>query len=230
MAMQASPTDSIDKKVYDNLGNMQVLGAVPPAALTVLDVGCGAGGNARVLAQQGKVVDGITLSEDEAKAVRRLMRQVWIFNLEEGLPPGVAESAYDCILCSHVLEHIVYPDRLLAGIQRSLRPSGTLIVALPNLLYHFNRFDLLRGRFEYTNQGIMDNTHVRWYTFASAQQMLARHGFVVERAFVEGRFPLPGLRRFLPAGVLQQLDRWAGRAYPGLCGFQMIFVCRKREG
>jgi 2-polyprenyl-3-methyl-5-hydroxy-6-metoxy-1,4-benzoquinol methylase len=204
-----------------------VLRVVPRAAQTVLDAGCGAGGNARVLAAQGKVVDGITLSAEEAAVVRPLMREVWIHNLEEGLPAGVQGRAYDCVICSHVLEHIVYPERLLAGIRACLEPGGALIVALPNLLYHYNRLALLRGRFEYTSEGIMDNTHVRWYTFRSAQQMLARNGFCVERAFVEARFPLPGLRRFLPPAVLGRLDGWAGRTWPGLCGFQMIFVCRK---
>jgi 2-polyprenyl-3-methyl-5-hydroxy-6-metoxy-1,4-benzoquinol methylase len=227
--MQLSDVEKhhLDEKVYDNRGNREVLRAVPAQATTVLDVGCGAGGNARILAQLGKIADGITLSDEEAREIKPFMRQVWIHNLEEGLPAGARREAYDCVLCSHVLEHIVYPEKLLADIRQCLAQGGRLVVALPNLLYHWNRVQLLRGCFEYTNEGVMDYTHVRWYTFTSAQRMLAGHGFVVETAIVEGRFPLPGIRRFVPWTVLGRLDDWAGRTFPGLCGYQMIFVARK---
>lgn len=222
-----SDTTHIDKKIYDNSGNPEVLRVVPRDAMVVLDVGCGAGGNARILAQQGKVVDGITLSEHEANAVASFMHQVWIHNLENGLPTAIGSNAYDCVICSHVLEHIVYPEKLLSDIRTCVRANGCVVVALPNLLYHWNRFDLLRGRFEYSTEGLMDNTHVRWYTFDSAQRLLSRNGFSVQNAFVEGRFPMPMLRRYFPRKVLFNLDQWAGHAFPGLCGYQMIFVCRK---
>lgn len=226
MTMQ---TSRLEEKVYSNLGNMEVLRVVPCAASTVLDVGCGAGSNARILVQRGKIVDGVTLSQEEAHVAATLMREVWVYNLEDGLPPAVQADAYDCILCSHVLEHIVYPDKLLADIRSALKTDGRLIVALPNLLYHQNRLQLLVGRFDYAGEGIMDNTHVRWYTFASAQRLLARHGFAVENAFGEGRFPMPGLRRFVPEKTRARLDEWAGRKFPGLCGWQMIFVAHKQE-
>lgn len=220
-------TPHVENKVYVNAGNAEVLRVVPLHVSTVLDVGCGAGGNARVLAQQGKIVDGITLSEDEAKVVAPSMRHVWIYNLENGLPPAVQPEAYDCVICSHVLEHIVYPEKLLSGIRACLRPNGVVVVALPNLLYHWHRLDLLRGRFEYSTEGTMDNTHVRWYTFTSAQKLLAKHGFRVDDAFVEGRFPIPGVRRYIPEKVRLRLDQWGGHKFPGLCGYQMIFVCHK---
>ena len=77
-------------KIYTNSGNGPVLARVPRGVRVVLDVGCGAGDNARALHALGCVVDGITLSEQEAVLARPACRAVHIFNLEQGLPEGFA--------------------------------------------------------------------------------------------------------------------------------------------
>ncbi|MGF1500128.1 MAG: class I SAM-dependent methyltransferase, partial [Elainellaceae cyanobacterium] len=99
--------NSVREKSYKNKGNLPVLNRMPETARTVLDVGCGAGDNARLLKERGLVIDGITLSEEEAAASREFCRQVWIFNLEDGLPPEVTDR-YDAVICSHVLEHVCW--------------------------------------------------------------------------------------------------------------------------
>ena len=218
---------SVSEKVYQNPGNPEALRWVPAAAQTVLDVGCGAGDNARLLQQQGKIVDGITLSLDEMTRAQPYLRHVWRHNLEQGLPSEVAPDAYDCILCVHVLEHICFPDSLLHDLKRSLKPGGVLIVALPNLLYYKYRLRLLLGKFEYEPEGVMDNTHFRWYTYTSAQKLLTGAGFRLTHVYADGFFPFSKVRWFIPVHIRTPLDRWASKRFPGLFGYQLIFIGTK---
>jgi 2-polyprenyl-3-methyl-5-hydroxy-6-metoxy-1,4-benzoquinol methylase len=222
--MSAPVAQSVAHKVYGGNTNDSLLRAVPTSARTILDLGCGSGGNAGALAARGAIVDGVTLSEDEATDARRVCREVWVHNLEAGLPVE-AGGPYDCCICSHVLEHICFPEALLAGLRQVLAPEGTLVVALPNLMFYKTRFALARGRFEYESGGIMDDTHFRWYTFESAQRLFARHGYAVVRAWAEGTFPLRGFRRVLPS-VASVIDRLATTAAPGLFGWQLLYMLR----
>lgn len=135
-------------KCYLNPGNPPVVDAIPLSAKTVLDVGCGAGDNARLLRDRGCVVDGITLSESEAKTATNWCRNVVVADLEHGLPNLQADDhPYDAVLCSHVLEHLRWPQELLQQIRPRLssQPPGTaqLVVALPNIMFYKTRFPLI---------------------------------------------------------------------------------------
>lgn len=222
--MQTVLEQSVAHKTYGGNTNAEVLRAVPTSARTVLDLGCGTGGNAGALAARGTIVDGVTLSEEEAAAARRVCRSVWVHNLESGIPDA-AMGPYDSCIASHVIEHICFPEALLAGVRRVLAPGGTFVVALPNLMNYKTRFALMRGRFEYEDGGIMDNTHFRWYTFDSAQRLFERHGFVVTRAWAEGSFPLKGVRKVVPA-LARGVDRAATSIAPGVFGWQLLYTLR----
>ncbi len=207
---------SVAEKTYANRGNVDVLRRVPDAASAILDIGCGAGDNARQLACPGRSIVGVTLSEDEAKLAREYCDRVLVANVEGGLPETMTEI--DVAICCHVLEHICFPEKLLGDIAKSLSADGILIVALPNLMWYKTRFRLLMGSFEYAPHGIMDNTHFRWYTFVSAQKMLERNGFQIESAEAQGGLPLGPLRRVLPKALLATFDHMGCRLLPGLIG------------
>ncbi len=82
----------------------------------VLDVGCGGGDNARILKERGFQVDGISISATELADAMPFLRAGYLHNLEEGLPVELKNKQYDFIICSHVLEHICYPEKLLKDI------------------------------------------------------------------------------------------------------------------
>jgi SAM-dependent methyltransferase len=217
---------TVPDRFYLGESSAAVLGRVPAEATRILDVGCGGGGNARVLAAQGKSVDGVTHSVGEAEEAGKYCAHVYAYDLEKGLPELPPDRRYDAVICSHVLEHIAYPDRLLTDISACLAATGVLIVALPNLLLWKNRLRLLLGRFEYTESGLMDYTHVRWYSFASARRLLERHGFRIVEATVDGGVPLGPIRRILPKRLLAPADRLACTLAPGLLGHEMLYVAR----
>lgn len=214
-------------KLYRNSGNDQVLRRIPETAKYVLDIGCGAGDNAKILADRGLIVDGITLSESEAVAAKPFLRDLYIYNLEQGLPNGL-RGGYDVVIASHVLEHICYPERLLSDLKNNLADGGVLIVALPNLMNWRYRLRLLVGRFEYESSGVMDNTHFRWYTFKSAMAMLERNGYAVTEKAADGKFPLYILRRIIPGGLSSGIDKLASRMLPGVFGLQLLYVAIKK--
>ncbi|HML57772.1 MAG TPA: class I SAM-dependent methyltransferase [Ferruginibacter sp.] len=217
-----------DEKIYLNDGNRDVLNLVPTEPCTVLDVGCGGGTLASILSKQGYVVDGITISPAEQQAASAFTRNVFIHNLEDGLPEAVKLNEYDCVICSHVLEHIVYPRQLISDIHKVLKPGGVFIVALPNLMHYKSRIKLLKGDFEYADAGIWDYTHVKWYTFKSAQNLLKSFGFQIDQAMVTGQLPFYSVtRKLLPAGWNKHLFDLLRKISSGLFGYQIIIRARK---
>lgn len=211
--------------VYRNAGNLPALALIPEQPGLALDIGCGAGDNARLLRAQGWTVDGLTRSEQEAQEAKVVCRQVWVHDLEQGLPANLSER-YDLILCSHILEHLSEPAQLLQSLHRYLTPAGVLVVALPNLMHYRSRLPLVLGRFEYTEMGIMDRTHLRWFTFTSAQQLLHENGFVLELATVETSLPPGKLTRHFPPMLQAGMRSLLRAVSPGFFGLQLLYRAR----
>ncbi len=206
--------------------NLAVLELIPDSTLTALDVGCGKGGTAALLARKGIAVDGVSCDTEELAAAGKVCRRVIQCDVSYGLPGLVAES-YDCILCSHILEHIAYPQQLLQDIHRVLRKDGTLIVVIPNLFFWSDRLKLLMGRWEYQPFGTFDYTHLRWYTRKSLVELITSHGFVAEKFFALGWMPFPGLKYLIGSNLRARLNVQAARWLPGLFGQQLYFSFRK---
>jgi SAM-dependent methyltransferase len=217
--------DGVAGRVYRNEGNLPLLDLLAAREGRALDCGCGAGDNARILKARGWRVTGVTLSVEEQRVAAEHCERVLIADLQEPLP-DVIGSDYDAVILSHVLEHLVSPERLLAGVRRRLAPRGVLLVALPNVLFYPIRLRALFGRFEYTPDGIMDETHVRFYTFATGRALLQENGFEILQARADGGFPLWKLRRWLPAAWIAHIDRVSRERWPGLFGRQSLYLAR----
>lgn len=217
----------IELKLYSNEGNEDVLSYIDKQG-TVLDVGCGAGDNAKLLLAKGLEVTGITISPDELAAAKPFLKKGYLYNLENGLPSEVANVQYDYIICSHVLEHICHPEKLLADLLSCLEKDGRLIVALPNLFHYSSRWQLLRGNFNYQNAGIWDNTHVKWYTYETGKSLLEKHGFRVTLRRVTGNVPAYSVfSKLLPASWLKKIYAGLVKLSPGLFGYQLIFIATR---
>ncbi len=221
-AVVAGHKGTVADRNYQSDYNPEIVRWVPDDAATILDVGCGAGGNAAFLARRGVVVDGVTLSGAEADQAGTWCRRVYLHDLEQGLPAEHG-GPYDAIICSHVLEHICFPQQLLGDIRSRLRSGGRLVIAVPNLFYFRNRINLLMGRFEYEQGGIMDDTHFRWYTLPTLNRLLATQGFRVLHSYGAGNIPLGPIRKLAPS-LCRNADLAACRAIPGLFGAQLLTV------
>jgi 2-polyprenyl-3-methyl-5-hydroxy-6-metoxy-1,4-benzoquinol methylase len=193
----------------------------------VLDLGCGSGRVAAELRKQGHFVVGVdTAPEPEtAERVDRLVAG----DLEGGLPNELVESApYDVVLAADVLEHLRDPDRLLRELHGVCTPEAVLVASVPNIGHWYPRLRIGFGRFDYDHRGILDATHMRFFTWRSFRRMAYRAGWLVEERRVTG-LPLeilgreagPGLTRAVKRAV-SLADR-AGRAtWPSLFAYQYV--------
>jgi 2-polyprenyl-3-methyl-5-hydroxy-6-metoxy-1,4-benzoquinol methylase len=221
---------NIKEKSYHNTGNKDVLKWLTKRG-KVLDIGCGAGDNARVLKPLGYEIDGITISEIELAESRPFLRKGYLFNLENGLPPEVTNAKYDYIICSHVLEHICYPEKLLHDIHSCLAKDGLLVVALPNLFHYKSRWELMKGNFNYTSSGIWDNTHFKWYSFKTGKTLLEKSGFEIRFATVTG--DLPGnsfFSKVLSKKMSSSIYNGLKQISHGLFGYQLLYTARAIKG
>lgn len=220
---------NILNKKYHNSGNADVLRHVNGIG-TILDVGCGVGDNARILKNAGHRVDGITISETELKEALPFLNAGYLHNLENGLPEKVKENKYDYIICSHVLEHICYPEKLLNDLQHCLKTDGQLIVALPNLFHYNSRWKLVKGEFSYQDAGIWDNTHFKWYTYQTGVALLENNGFTVVHKTVTGLLPGNSLfSKILSKKTSLVIYNLLKKVSPGLFGYQLLYIATAKQ-
>jgi 2-polyprenyl-3-methyl-5-hydroxy-6-metoxy-1,4-benzoquinol methylase len=226
------PPPDYSGRIYANAGNPGVIAMVGRRARTVLDVGCGAGDNAALLKARdpAPTICGITASEEESALARRHMETVWVMDLEAPLPKELASSRFDTILCSHVLEHLRDPAEVVARLAQLLAPGGQMVIAVPNVLSWRQRFDFVAGRFVYTSGGVMDETHLRFYTYETAPRYLLTKApalRIVEQRAV-GSVPLWFLRRkVLSARLCAWIDEEATRLRPNLFAVETILLAEK---
>jgi 2-polyprenyl-3-methyl-5-hydroxy-6-metoxy-1,4-benzoquinol methylase len=232
--LRAATKMDISQKLYDNDGNSAVVGLVPQSARTVLDVGCGAGANARLLLQRNADthIFGLTGSPSEAERARATMRACWVVDLERELPSEVAAMTFDCIVMSHVLEHLTRPEQLVARCAALLKPGGTCVIAVPNVLNWRDRLAFARGHFEYRDGGTLDSTHLRFYTYETAARLLLAEAPELSLAGqgVTGSVPLWVLRHhILTAAARAKLDRWGCARWPNLFGSEVLLRAERRR-
>lgn len=202
--------------------NEPVLERIPESASRMLDIGCGSGTlGERIKKKRSCEVVGVTYSPEEARLAQQCIDQVIVGDLNDFDPQPL--GTFDCIVCSHVLEHLYQPQKVLERLRGSLTAGGVLIVALPNLLIWKQRLVFLRGRFRYADSGLLDRTHFRFFDWQTAYDLVRDAGYQVTERVTVGYFPLPGLRRRLP-GLAARIDRKAVALAPGLFGEQFILV------
>lgn len=193
---------------------------------SVLDVGCGAGFLAAALEAQGNRCTGIENHEGRANAARAKGIPVLSWDLQQGLPPP-SGGLFDCIIFADVLEHLPDPLAPLAASASRLSEGGRVIVSVPNVANYKVRTMLLRGRWVYQDEGIMDRTHVRWFTRKTLLELVGQAGLQAEAVHFVPDFPCIHLLAGRPGRTLA-LARLAARAatdiLPEFFGLQIIVV------
>lgn len=232
MNKTASRPEGIIERVYTNHGNPPLL-ALLGTCHTLLDVGCGAGDNAALLnkRQPSLKIYGITHSSAEAALAEQYMEHCWIADIESDWPMDLQEARFDAILFSHVLEHLRDPAAILARFATLLNSGGEVLIAVPNILSWRMRMQFLLGRFEYESAGVLDETHLRFFTYETADRYLLAQCTDLNLEFkgVSGSVPLWWLRRYLfPKSWCEKLDRLGCRFWPNLFGSQVLLRARKR--
>ena len=152
-----------------------------PKGTSVLELGPATGYCSRYLRETlGCTVDAVELSGEMAEHARPWCRRLVVGNLEElDLEQALGGLAYEVILCADVLEHLRDPWSLVRKLARCVAPDGRLLLSVPNVGYLGLLVDLLRGNFRYRDEGLLDRTHLRFFTFDSLRELLEQTGWHV---------------------------------------------------
>ncbi len=171
------------RKVNPDSGDSLALIArrIPPGS-TVLELGVATGYFSRFLTEEmGCTVDGVERDPGMAEAARQWCRQLLVGDLErERLADHFQEEVYDAIIAADVLEHLYDPGAVLSQAGRLLKPEGRVVISIPNTAYGGLILDLIAGSFQYRDEGLLDRTHIRFYTRASFLGLLESLGFEIE--------------------------------------------------
>lgn len=184
----------------------------------VLELGCGAGGTGRAVLAAGKAgrYVGLELSETAGAEAAKHLTEVILGDVE-GVDLRPLHGAFDALIISEVLEHLTDPWKTLRRLSDCLKPGGVVIASSPNVAHWSVIKGLISGRFAYTDSGMMDRTHLRWFTPQSYRELFEAAGLTVESVQ-----PLTPLRP-----KAQLFDRLTGGRWRHLLFTQTLVVARR---
>lgn len=162
-------------KRYDHV-NRPIYEFVEPNS-TVLDIGSSAGALAGELTRRKNCV--VDVIDYDAQAIQKAKkrgesRDLYLIDLNNLKKLSIPACKYDYIVCADVLEHLLYPEKVVEYYLKYLKSDGKILISLPNIAFALYRLKLLLGRFDYEDVGVMDRTHLHLYTLKTMKEMLDR--------------------------------------------------------
>jgi SAM-dependent methyltransferase len=143
----------------------------------VLDVGCSTGQLGRLLAERGNTVSGVELDPEAAAIAEAHLERVVVTDLEStDLVAELGPGSFDALVFADVLEHLRDPADVLRRAKGLLAPGGFVVISLPNVAHGSVRLALLDGNFEYRDLGLLDSTHLRFFTRSTVDGFLRSTG------------------------------------------------------
>ncbi|MGB8860298.1 MAG: glycosyltransferase [Ilumatobacteraceae bacterium] len=199
---------------------LQMVERRPP--MRILDVGCGPGWLAQALTDAGHTVVGIDLAEADGVAGR--MSRFVRADLGQGIPDEVGGD-FDLVLAADIIEHLAEPGRLLADMASRVRPQGSIIASVPNISHWYPRFRIASGRFDYDQRGVLDATHLRFFTRRRFLRVAEEAG-LEQVSFRHTGLPLDALglsTSRVVSGTLGRLDRLLVSVWPTMFAYQFVY-------
>lgn len=194
----------------------------------LLDVGAADGFLAEKLSGQGFDVTCLEGNGSLAEKAKTKCSALIVADLDGTLPE--LPASFDAIVYGDVLEHLKDPLRLLSGLNHYLKPEGVVIISVPNVSHLWVRFHLLMGRFEYADRGILDRTHLRFFTLSSFQQLLRDANLKPIQLF-STPVPLPLVVPQRYQGrifrAIHALNAASSRSWKGLLAYQFVALARR---
>lgn len=195
---------------------------------TVLDVGCGTGNLSKYLTGLGNACFGITFSEEEAVHARRYTSKVLVGNIEEMHELPFEKEYFDVIVFADVLEHLRAPWLVLQNFRSYLHKDGEIIVSIPNVVNFKVRKQILLGKFEYQEYGILDNTHLRFFNLESACNLINTAGLDISRIdYSFWNWEFPSFIRAVLGRFEWNAKKYLTRKMPNLFATQFIIYAKK---
>jgi 2-polyprenyl-3-methyl-5-hydroxy-6-metoxy-1,4-benzoquinol methylase len=223
------------------------------SGLHVLDVGCGFAATSERIAQLGNRVVGVEESADAVVVARTRLAEVVQLDLQQfaDVESALGGRRFDVIILADVLEHLPWPTGVLRKYASLLKDDGVVLISLPNVGLWSVRLSLAFGSFQYDDTGVLDRTHLRFFTRSSARAMIDDAGLEsLRRTYNPGlvRPFVPLAKKLLASGdggdpaallnskpyriylkTIYPIERLIARLWPGALAFQMIFEARRKR-
>jgi 2-polyprenyl-3-methyl-5-hydroxy-6-metoxy-1,4-benzoquinol methylase len=198
----------------------RLLNDLRPAS--ILDVGAAQGILGQLLAESCLTIDAIEPNSQWADAARPFYREVINSTVEAANLP---DDTYDCIICADVLEHLPDPLSTLKRLKEAAKLDATFIISLPNVAHLAVRTMLLFGRFPKMERGILDKTHLQFFTKDTAKNLLTDAGLRVDRALTTV-VPLEDFGNGIFTKAMMGMQRLAVAVLPRMFAMQWIFIAK----
>ena len=170
------------KSSYYDLVREEILNLIPGSTKHLLDVGCGMGTISSLAKKKFNIeeVVGIEKFENAASVAATKLDKVICGDIES-LQLDYADNYFDCILCADILEHLINPENVLRKLRTLLNDNGVLITSLPNIRHIVPLLKILLDKLEYEESGVLDKTHLRFFTLHTMKKMFEETGFEIQR-------------------------------------------------
>lgn len=192
----------------------------------VLELGIGDASLTRRMYEEGAIVDGLEFDPVYIELAKPYCNRIISGDLDK-VEMLEIDTDYDIIVAADILEHLVNPEYVLSKLKTHLKKGGLLVVSLPNVANIYVRMSLLFGQFNYHSKGLLDKTHLHFYTFKTAASMLSKTGWkIVDRNVTA--MPLAIVFPFLKLALFRwMLHLFYGmtRLFKGLFGYQSLLFC-----
>lgn len=219
---------TIDRSVSNN-SHTQLLDLVGEAKV-VLDVGCATGYLAEALVRQGCVVTGIEYDAEAADLARPHLEQVVVGDLNTLQPfDELPQDHFDVLVFGDVLEHLTDPAAVLSGALPLLKADGSVVISVPNVTHGSVRLALLQGRWQYTATGLLDRTHITFFTRRSLLELLSSCGLVAVDSRQTTADPLGVEVAVDPSGLPAGVTEWV-RGQPDALTYQFVLRAVRGDG
>lgn len=191
----------------------------------VLDVGCATGLLAKRLVENGCEVVGIEIDDESARFAKKYCKNVIVGDVEllEHIP--YPEKYFDVIIFADVLEHLKDPQSVLVNFKKYLKRDGYIICSIPNVAHIYVRLNLLFGNWEYKDLGILDKTHLRFFTKKTAIRLIENAGYTIDKIYYTPWIPLFTLRKFYFG---RKLEYYITKLCPTLFALQFVIKAKMR--
>lgn len=213
---------AFNNKSYRGFDNFVILKYLKKGQ-KVLDVGCSEGELGAIIKEKfNSKVYGIEISEKAIEIAKKRLDKVMKINIEDEFE--LDEKNFDVIIFADILEHLYNPEQCINKFKKYLADDGYFIISIPNIANWLIRLKLLFGNFDYEPAGILDDTHIRFFTFKSIKKMIEKLGLKIKKIDCTYNINIPLLSRYK---FFRNFIYFITKGYKNLLARQFIIVAEE---
>jgi 2-polyprenyl-3-methyl-5-hydroxy-6-metoxy-1,4-benzoquinol methylase len=222
--------EAVDRILADPINPLNRIASVVPEDATVLDIGAGNGLLASVLLRTHETItiDGIEPNPRAAEIAKPSYRNLWTGYAQDFLAE-IESGGYDYLVIADVMEHVPDPVAFLRELAGAAPQGARILLSVPNVAFATVRLSLLHGDFAYVDSGLLERTHLRFFTLETLGETFEQVGLTVERQVLHKKSAFASEIKLAPS-LLDLLELVRLRRDPLAATYQFFFVLAKTAG